>query len=121
VASARAYAGRIEDLWDQAHHRYGDTVVTTGGMLGAACAEWHLHAWDLAQALGKDYQPADPDILVAGWQAGIPHLPLDLPLGVVTCGGPWRPATCHPPGGRWRLGHTAARLGQVLLTVPQAA
>jgi uncharacterized protein (TIGR03083 family) len=92
VASARAYARRIADLWDQAHHRYGDVVVTTGGMLGAACAEWHLHAWDLAQALGKDYQPADPDILVAGWQAGVPQLPLDLPLGVVTCGAASGPA-----------------------------
>jgi uncharacterized protein (TIGR03083 family) len=98
AVSARAYACRIEDVWEQAHHRYRGTVVTTGGMLGAACAEWHLHAWDLAQALGKDYQPADPDILAAGWQAGLPHLPLDLPLGVVTCGAASGPARAGAPG-----------------------
>ena len=60
--------------------------MTVGGMAGAACAEWHLHAWDLARALGKDYSPADPDILAAGWQAGMPHLPLGVPVAVATCG-----------------------------------
>ena len=35
-------------------------TVTVGGMAGAACAEWQLHAWDLARALGKDYRPAVP-------------------------------------------------------------
>jgi hypothetical protein len=49
-------------------------LVTVGGMAGAACAEWHLHAWDLARALGKDYRPADPDILLRGWAEGMPHL-----------------------------------------------
>src|SRR5581483_9284718 len=44
AASARAYAQRIVAVWDQPHHRYRDAVVTAGGMLGAACAEWHLHA-----------------------------------------------------------------------------
>lgn len=98
AASARDYARRIVAIWGLVHHRYRDTVVTTGGMLGAACAEWHLHAWDLAQALGKDYQPADPDILVTGWQAGMPHLPLDVPLGVVTCGATSGPARGSPRG-----------------------
>ena len=60
--------------------------MTVGGMAGAACAEWHLHAWDLARALGKDYSPADPDLLAAGWQAGMPHLPLGVPVAVATCG-----------------------------------
>jgi hypothetical protein len=44
-------------------------------MAGAACVEWHLHAWDLARALGKDYRPADPEIVLAGWRAGLPQLP----------------------------------------------
>ena len=52
-----------------------------GGMAGAACAEWHLHAWDLARAQGKDYRPADPDMLLRGWIAGMPHLPPEGPHG----------------------------------------
>jgi hypothetical protein len=49
------------------------------GMAGAACAEWHLHAWDLARALGADYRPADPAVVLAGWRSGMPHLPLPAP------------------------------------------
>ena len=86
MAAARAYADRVLPVWDLPHHRYSGTVVTVGGMVGAAAAEWHLHAWDLAAALGKDYQPAGPEILVAGWQAGMPHLPLDAGVAVAPCG-----------------------------------
>jgi len=75
ASSARSYARRLPPIWDLPHHRYRDVLVTVGGMAGAACAEWHLHAWDLARALGKDYRPADPEILLLGWQAGVPHLP----------------------------------------------
>jgi uncharacterized protein (TIGR03083 family) len=74
--SARAYARRLRPVWELPHHRYRDTVVTVAGMAGAACAEWHLHAWDLARALGKDYRPAAPEIVLAGWQAGMPQLPV---------------------------------------------
>jgi hypothetical protein len=75
ASSARAYAQRLLPIWDLPHHQYRDVVVTVGGMAGAACAEWHLHAWDLAQAQGKDYRPADPDMLLRGWIAGMPQLP----------------------------------------------
>jgi uncharacterized protein (TIGR03083 family) len=75
ASSARAYAQRLLPIWDLPHHQYQDVLVTVGGMAGAACAEWHLHAWDLARAQGKDYRPADPDILLRGWIAGMPHLP----------------------------------------------
>ena len=108
AASARAYARRIEPVWNLPHHRYRETVVTVGGMLGAACAEWHLHAWDLARSLGKDYVPADPDILVAGWQAGMPHLPLDVPLAVATCGAPAAGAAGH---GGVMAGHGGVMAG----------
>jgi uncharacterized protein (TIGR03083 family) len=82
--SARAYAQRIVAVWNEPHHRYRDVVVTAGGMLGAACAEWHLHAWDLARTLGKDYRPADPDVLAAGWRTGVPQLPLGVPVAIAT-------------------------------------
>jgi uncharacterized protein (TIGR03083 family) len=76
--AARSYARRLPPVWAFPHHRYRDTVVTVGGMAGAACAEWHLHAWDLARALGKDYRPALPGLVLAGWRAGIPQLPVTL-------------------------------------------
>ena len=72
--SARSYAGRLEPLWELPHHRYREAAVTVGGMAGAVCAEWHLHAWDLARALGKVYRPAAPEIVLAGWLAGVPQL-----------------------------------------------
>ena len=75
ASSARAYAQRLLPIWDLPHHQYRDVLVTVGGMAGAACAEWHLHAWDLARAQGKDYRPADPDMLLRGWVAGMPHVP----------------------------------------------
>ena len=109
MAAARSYAGRALPVWDLPHHRFGDTVVTVGGMVGAACAEWHLHAWDLAAALGKDYQPATPEVLVAGWRAGMPHLPLDASAAVAPCGaavggGRTGATVGHSavPGGAWQ-------------------
>jgi hypothetical protein len=74
--SARSYAARLGAVWELPHHQYRDTVVTVGGMAGAAAAEWHLHAWDLARALGRDYRPLDSAAVLAGWQAGMPHLPV---------------------------------------------
>jgi hypothetical protein len=74
AGSARSYAQRLLPIWDLPHHQYQDVLVTVGGMAGAACGEWHLHAWDFARALDKDYRPADPDILLRGWAEGMPHL-----------------------------------------------
>jgi uncharacterized protein (TIGR03083 family) len=84
--SARSYAGRLGPVWELPHHRYRGAVVTVGGMAGAACVEWHLHAWDLARALGKDYRPADPEIVLAGSRAGLPQLPVGPAAGT---GDPW--------------------------------
>jgi Mycothiol maleylpyruvate isomerase N-terminal domain len=81
AASARRYATRLPAIWDLPHHQYRDIVVTVGGMAGAACAEWHLHASDLAAATGTAYRPADPDVILAGWAAGMPHLPVAAPAG----------------------------------------
>jgi uncharacterized protein (TIGR03083 family) len=73
AGSARMYALRARSLWDLPHHCYLGTEVSVGAMVGWVCAEWHLHAWDLARALGKDYRPAGPETLVAGWRAGLPY------------------------------------------------
>jgi Mycothiol maleylpyruvate isomerase N-terminal domain len=72
---ARSYAQRISQFWDLPHHRYRGIEVTVGGMVGAACAEWHLHAWDLIRAMRKDYRPAAPEVLLSGWRVGLPHIP----------------------------------------------
>lgn len=76
VASATRYAARIGPLLRLPHHSYRGRVITVAGMAGAACVEWHVHAWDLASALGIGYRPADPAAVVAAWLAGIPQLPL---------------------------------------------
>ena len=72
--SARAYGRRVYTAWERPHHSYRGTTVTVGAMAGLACAEWHLHAWDLARSLGKDYRPADPALVLAAWRAGAPQL-----------------------------------------------
>jgi hypothetical protein len=105
---ARSYARRLPPIWDLPHHRYRDTVVTVGGMAGAACAEWHLHAWDLARSQGKDYRPADPDILLIGWRAGMPHLPPDSPSGVAAGG---RAMVAAGGLGGWASGLAHSRAG----------
>jgi hypothetical protein len=71
--SARAYGRRLYAAWEQPHHSYRGNVVTVGAMAGVACSEWHLHAWDLARTLGKDYRPADPGLVLAAWWAGSPQ------------------------------------------------
>jgi uncharacterized protein (TIGR03083 family) len=81
ASSARSYARRLAPVWDLPHHRYLDREVTVAGMAGAACVEWHLHAWDLARALGADYHPAAPDLLLAAWRAGVPQLAVVTPAG----------------------------------------
>jgi hypothetical protein len=72
--SARAYGRRLPACWDLPHHSYRGVEATVGAMAGAACAEWHLHAWDLARSLGKDYRPADPELVLAAWRGGTPQL-----------------------------------------------
>lgn len=119
AASARAYAGRLTAVWELPHHQYRDTVVTVAGMAGAACAEWHLHAWDLATALGLRYRPADPAMVLDCWRRGMPHLSLPTRAGwrgglaglhtdpwhavLAASGRPQGPAGTHPGPARARL------------------
>ncbi len=83
AAAARRYAARIGPLLWLPHHSYRGRVITVAGMAGLAGVEWHVHAWDLAMALGMDYRPANPAAVLAGWLDGIPQLP------VPAAGDPW--------------------------------
>ncbi len=74
--SATRYAARLGPLLGLPHHSYRGRVISVAGMAGAACVEWHVHAWDLASALGIIYRPADPEAVLAAWLSGIPQLPL---------------------------------------------
>jgi uncharacterized protein (TIGR03083 family) len=120
AASARSYASRLTPVWELPHHQYRDTVVTVAGMAGAACAEWHLHAWDLAAALGVVYRPADPLAVLDCWRLGMPHLQPDEGRGswrgglsarhtdpwhavLAASGRPQGPAGTHPGPARARL------------------
>jgi uncharacterized protein (TIGR03083 family) len=109
--SARSYGRRLPSLWDQPHHRYRGIVVSVGAMAGLACAEWHLHAWDLARSLGKDYRPANPDIVLAGWREGMPQL-RPAAAAAVPREGHVAATPCHGPaaGDPWQaLLHAAGR------------
>ncbi len=61
--SARAYAGRLNDAWDLPFG-YPRGTVTAGLHAGMVTVEWHVHAWDLAHAVGLDHRPAHPEVLV---------------------------------------------------------
>ncbi|WP_344452254.1 maleylpyruvate isomerase N-terminal domain-containing protein [Actinocorallia aurantiaca] len=76
TVSADAYLDLIPDSWNKTHLIYRGTKYTVGDHAGSASVEWHLHAWDLARAIGEDYRPADPEVLVGAWTWGVPHLPL---------------------------------------------
>jgi uncharacterized protein (TIGR03083 family) len=74
--SATRYAVRLTPLLRLPHHSYRGRIITVAGMAGVAIVEWHVHAWDLAMALGERYRPADPEAVLAAWLAGIPQVEL---------------------------------------------
>ncbi|GAB3689644.1 hypothetical protein GCM10027589_56960 [Actinocorallia lasiicapitis] len=76
TVSADAYVDLMPDSWDRTHLIYRGTKFTIGDHAGAAAIEFHLHAWDLARAIGEDYRPDDPELLISAWAWGVPHLPL---------------------------------------------
>jgi hypothetical protein len=115
--SARSYGRRLPMSWDLPHHRYQGIDITVGAMAGAACAEWHLHAWDLARSLGKDYRPAVPEIVLAAWRAGVPQLwpaPVGGDPGAGDADDPWHfllTASGRDPGWPQVLEWSVLRLG----------
>ena len=59
---ADEYIERTTAHWDTLYP-YPFGIVTTGLHCGVAATEWHLHAWDLATAQGRDHTPHDPAAL----------------------------------------------------------
>ncbi|WP_262402998.1 maleylpyruvate isomerase N-terminal domain-containing protein, partial [Actinomadura sp. CNU-125] len=80
--SAGAYADLMPDMWDRTHLIYRGTKYTVGDHAGAACVEWHLHAWDMARALGTDYRPRRPRPAGVGVALGRPAPAAGLGRGV---------------------------------------
>ncbi len=64
-AEAERYAYRVADHLD-VPYGYPRGTVTAGLHAGVAGVEWHVHAWDLARAAGRDHTPADPVALFLG-------------------------------------------------------
>ena len=62
VTVARRYRGRLPERWDLPYG-YPRGTVTAGLHAGTAACEWHLHAWDLANAAGRSHRPSDPAAL----------------------------------------------------------
>jgi hypothetical protein len=60
VTRARAYRNRLPPAWDLPYG-YPRGTVTAGLHAAVAATEWHLHAWDLAQASDSStHRPSDP-------------------------------------------------------------
>lgn len=73
---------------DRALHAWGAGPfqrdgVDVGPAVALAAIEWHVHAWDLLRALGRDHYPRRPELLQRGWALTVPH------LGIDQGGDPW--------------------------------
>jgi uncharacterized protein (TIGR03083 family) len=64
VTTAYLYRDRLPGQWDLPYG-YPRGTVTAGLHAGTAACEWHLHTWDLAQAMGRGHRPSDPAALYA--------------------------------------------------------
>jgi hypothetical protein len=98
--SAEAYLDRLGNAWDEPYLSYRNKKYTAGEYAGAICVEWHLHAWDLARAMGEDHRPSDPWLIERAWRTGVPHLRLPTgedPWDAVLRGSGRRP-DWHPGG-----------------------
>lgn len=82
VQIATAYSDRLRKVaWETSIGDWagiGPLTIAEHSLL--AVGEWHIHAWDLARAVGSNHRPADSEVLLAG--RGV------LP-GAVPEGDPW--------------------------------
>ena len=64
TARADGYGARLLSSWDLPYG-YPRGTVTAGLHAALASWEWHVHAWDLAAAVGRSYRPDGAAILYA--------------------------------------------------------
>lgn len=87
AAATEQHVERLPARWHQPCFSYAGRECMVGDHAGAACVEWHVHAWDLARTIGRTHRPADPELLATAWHAAVPqHQPFDPPAGG---GDPW--------------------------------
>jgi hypothetical protein len=62
--SARRYGSRLATVdWLMVLGYWADLgPLTVAEHTGLAVGEWHIHAWDLWQSMGREYRPADPAV-----------------------------------------------------------
>jgi hypothetical protein len=67
-AVATRYGERLADAdWSTVLGEWRDRgPLSIGDHTLAAVGEWHIHAWDVARSFGWQYQPDDPDVVLAG-------------------------------------------------------
>jgi uncharacterized protein (TIGR03083 family) len=92
----RAYAKRVPERWNLPYG-YPRGTVTAGLHAGVAAVEWHVHAWDLGQAIGHEHRPEDPAVLASvgaesevRWRMRWLRPVLPLVKRVAGSGDPWR-------------------------------
>jgi uncharacterized protein len=54
------YLHRVVERWEVAPYQRGSSA-SAGDICAVAAIEWHVHAWDLATALGHRYRPDERD------------------------------------------------------------
>jgi uncharacterized protein (TIGR03083 family) len=93
---ARAYAKRLPERWNLPYG-YPRGTVTAGFHAGVAALEWHVHAWDLGQAVGYEHHPEDPELLATAgaeselrWRLGWLRPALPIVKRVAASGDAWR-------------------------------
>lgn len=66
---ALTFAERLPALWDVRPFASG-WLASVGEAAGAMAIEWHVHAWDLAHSIARDYRPENPNTLASAWLWG---------------------------------------------------
>ncbi|GAA1370051.1 hypothetical protein GCM10009661_28470 [Catellatospora chokoriensis] len=73
---SRSYLSRALIEWNRSLYSYGEAIWSVGSGIGVYAVEWHVHAWDVASALGRPYRPCELDVLGVAFAEGMPYLHL---------------------------------------------
>jgi uncharacterized protein (TIGR03083 family) len=78
---ALTYAERLPAVWDVRPFTSGWSA-SVGEAAGAMAIEWHVHAWDLARSVARDYRPESTTTLASAWQVSLaPFFSVAVPDG----------------------------------------